>query len=203
MIALIKYWNSALGDVMDKIKKLKAKLEKNIVFRVAKITCYVLILLLLFVIIIQRFSNNSLSLGGVRIFTVASGSMQPEYNIGDILISKRVDAENINVGDNITYIGEKGPLNGIIITHKVIDKSVKEDGVHFITKGTANVIQDPEIRYDQVYGKVVYKFLLLSVFGKIMNNKLMYYLVFMFVAVIISVEIISSMFAKDEDDEGK
>ena len=36
-----------------------------------------------------------------------------------------------------------------------------------------------------------------------MNNKLMYYLVFMFVAVIISVEIISSMFAKDEDDEGK
>ena len=96
MIALIKYWNSALGDVMDKIKKLKAKLEKNIVFRVAKITCYVLILLLLFVIIIQRFSNNSLSLGGVRIFTVASGSMQPEYNIGDILISKKVERKRDN-----------------------------------------------------------------------------------------------------------
>ncbi len=186
---------------MEKLRQIKEKLENNIFFKITKIVSYVIILLLLFVIIVQRFSNNSLSLGGIRIFTVASGSMLPEYKIGDILISKKADAEDINVGDNVTYIGEKGSLKGIIITHKVIEKNVKEDGVHFVTKGTANVIEDPEISYKQVYGKVIYKSVLLSVFGKIMNNKLMYYLVFMLVAVVISIEIISSMFAKDGENE--
>ena len=185
---------------MNKIREVKKKLENNIFLKVTKIIAYIIICLLLFVIIVQKFSNNSLSVGGIRIFTVVSGSMMPEYNIGDILVSKRVDAEDIEIGDNITYVGEKGSLNGLIITHKVINKEIRGNETYFITKGTANAISDPEITYEQVYGKVVYKSAVLSVFGKLMNNKLIYYLVFMLVAVIISIEIASSMFAKDDGD---
>ena len=185
---------------MNKIREVKKKLENNIFLKVTKIIAYIIICLLLFVIIVQRFSNNSLSVGGIRIFTVVSGSMVPEYNIGDILVSKRADAEDIDVGDNITYVGEKGSLNGLIITHKVIKKEIRENETYFITKGTANSISDPEINYSQVYGKVLYKSALLSIFGKMLNNKLVYYLVFMLVAVVISIEIASSMFAKDDGD---
>lgn len=188
---------------MDKIKEFKKKLENNIFLKIAKIAVYILIGMLLFVIIVQRFTNNSMSVGGIRIFTVVSGSMIPEYNIGDILVSKRANADEINVGDNITYIGEKGSLNGLIITHKVIKKEQREGTTYYVTKGTANVVQDPEISHDQVYGKVVYRAVILSIFGKLMNNKFVYYLTFMLVAVIVSIEIISSMFAKDDDDGRK
>lgn len=188
---------------MNKIKEYKKKIENNIFLKIAKIAGYVLIAILLFVIIVQRFTNNTMSVGGIRIFTVVSGSMVPEYNIGDILISKKASEDEIDVGDNITYIGEKGSLKGLIITHKVIKKEQREGTTYFVTKGTANIVQDPEITYEQVYGKVIYKAAILSVFGKLMNNKIIYYLTFMLVAIIISVEIISSMFAKDDGDGGK
>ena len=81
--------------------------------------------------------------------------------------------------------------------------SYKPGTTYYVTKGTANVVQDPEISHDQVYGKVVYRAVILSIFGKLMNNKFVYYLTFMLVAVIVSIEIISSMFAKDDDDDGR
>ena len=185
---------------MNKIREFKKKLENNIFLKITKMIVYIVICLLLFVIIVQRFSNNSVSVGGIRIFTVASGSMVPEYNIGDILVSKKVDAENIDIGDNVTYMGEKGALKGLIITHKVIKKETKDNNTCYITKGVANSVADPEIIYDQIFGKVIYKSTLLSMFGKLLNNKIIYYLVFMLVAVVISIEVISSMFTKDDGD---
>lgn len=189
---------------MKKIRQIKEVLKNNIFLRILRIAMYVVVGLLLFVIIVQRFSNNALSVGGFRIFTVVSGSMVPEYEIGDILLSKRVSVDNINVGDNVTYKGNTSNLKDLIITHKVVKKEVRDNTTYFVTKGTANIIADPEITYSQIYGKVIYKTAILSIFGKVMNNKFVYYITFMIIALIISIEIISSMFdARDEDDGRK
>ena len=50
---------------------------------------------------LQRFSNNKLSILNYRMFTVISGSMEPLYKIGDVLIAKEVKPEDIKVGDKI------------------------------------------------------------------------------------------------------
>lgn len=55
-------------------------------------------------------------------FTIASESMVPDYKVGDIIISKKVDTNNLNVGDDITYVGEKGELKGLVITHRIVKK---------------------------------------------------------------------------------
>lgn len=188
---------------MKKLKEVKEKLKNNIFFKIFKGIMYAFVVLLIFVIIVQKVSNNSLSVGGFRVFMVVSGSMVDEYNIGDILISKRTDAEDIDVGDNVTYLGEKSNLKDLIVTHKVIHKEVRDGQTYFITKGVANNIPDPEISYSQVYGKVVYKTAILSLFGKLMNNRVVYYITFMLVAIIISVEIISSMFSSKDENDGK
>ena len=57
-----------------------------------------------------------------------------------------------------------------------------------------------EISYEQIYGKIIYKSRILSAFGKLMNNRISYYILFMSIGVVVSIEIISSMFKKDEDD---
>ena len=186
---------------MKKIKSIKEKIENNIIFKIVKGILYTIIVLLVVVIAVQKFSNNNFAIGGYRIFMVVSGSMAEEYDIGDILISKSTDANDINVGDNVTYLGKEKELEGLIITHKVIRKEVREDNTYFVTKGTSNDSEDPEISYDQVYGKVIYKTAILSMFGKFMNNTVAYYVLFILIALAISIEIISSMFEKDEDDE--
>ena len=186
---------------MKKLMSFKTKIEENIIFKIARAVLYAFVGLLLFVIIVQKVTHNNLSIGGIRIFMIISQSMEGEYEIGDILVSKKVPVEEINIGDNVTYLGEKMQLNGLIITHKVVEKRQVGEDTFFVTRGLANNISDPEIRYDQIYGKVVYKTVLLSFIAKLMNNQLSYYILFTLVALIISIEIVSSLFRADDKEE--
>lgn len=186
---------------MKKIFEIKNKIEEHIVYKIFKGIAYAFVALLLFVIIVQKVSHNNLSIGGVRIFMIISESMKGEYDIGDILVSKKVPASEININDNVTYLGEKQPVNGLIVTHKVIEKRQDGDNTYFVTRGLANYLSDPEIRYDQIYGKVIYKTVFLSFIAKLMNNRLSYYLLFTIVALIISIEIVSMIFDSGDEKE--
>jgi len=193
---------------MEKLRTLREKIEDNIVYKIIRSILYAFVALLLIVIVVQRVSNNNLSIGGFRVFMIVSESMKGEYDIGDILVSKNTDYSNIKIGDNVTYLGEEGELKGLIITHKVVNKYEKDGNKLFVTRGISNDVDDPEIRYDQVYGKVIYKTYLLSFIAKMMNNKLTYYLLFVIIALIMSIEITSAIFEarreeKEEDDWGE
>ena len=121
------------------------------------------VLLFIIVVCLQRFSNNKISFFDYRMFTVVSGSMKPKYQIGDVLISKVADPKDIKVGDCISYLGKKGTFTNKVVTHEVIDIEKDENGkYYFHTKGTANLIEDPVVHEDQVYGKVIYKSVILS-----------------------------------------
>ena len=190
---------------MEKLRTLREKIEDNIVYKIIRSILYAFVALLLIVIVVQRVSNNNLSIGGFRVFMIVSESMKGEYDIGDILVSKNTEYSNIKIGDNVTYLGEEGELKGLIITHKVVNKYEKDGNKLFVTRGISNDVDDPEIRYDQVYGKVIYKTYLLSFIAKMMNNKLTYYLLFVIIALIMSIEITSAIFEarreeKEEDD---
>ena len=41
---------------------------------------------------------------GYRVFTVISGSMEPQYSVGDLIYVKTVDVNTIQVGDPITFV---------------------------------------------------------------------------------------------------
>ena len=188
---------------MKKFKKIKEKIENNIIVKIMKVLLFIVMALLVLVVGIQKFSDNDLSFLGVRVFMVVSGSMEEEYHVGDILVSKHADIDEINVGDNVTYRGNTSTLKGLVVTHKVVEKGKKDGTTYFVTKGNANDIADPEISYEQIYGKIIYKSRILSAFGKLMNNRISYYILFMSIGVVVSIEIISSMFKKDEDDVGE
>lgn len=187
------------------MKNLVRKIKENKILRfivgfVKTIITLVLILMLL-VILVQRFSSNDLSIGGIRVFTIISNSMLPDYEPGDILVLKEENPSNIMIGDDVTYIGKTGQVKGLVVTHKVIDKREEEGKYYFTTQGTNNEIADPEIDESQIYGKVIYKTVLLSVLCKIMLKPAGYYVLFMLVALVISYQIVSMIFNKDEEDE--
>ena len=141
------------------LKKIRDNKILNITFNVVKTIITIFLLLLICIIFIQRVTNNNFAIGGIRVFTIITGSMEPVYKVGDMIISIETKPEKIEVGDNVVYKGEKGDFKGKIVTHQVIEK--KQDNT-FITKGVNNTIEDPEIKGNQIIGKVIYKTFILT-----------------------------------------
>lgn len=185
------------------------KLRENRVYRIVRgiINVILAIFCLLFVLVVclQRFSNNELSFFNYRMFTVASGSMEPRYNIGDVLIAKKVSPEQIKAGDSISYLGKKGGFAGMTITHEVISIEIDSGGNYiYHTKGLSNIVEDPVVEYDQVYGKIIHKSEILSFIYMLVGSK---YGIFLFIIIplfyIIGSEILSFMLEMEERRRNK
>lgn len=142
------------------------KLINNIIY----VILFLIVASVLFVVILQRASNNDIALGGVRVFNIISESMVPKYNIGDVLVVKSIEPQNIKVGDDIAYIGQESTFNQKIVTHQVIKIDYENGEYIFHTKGIANILEDPLVHQNQVFGKVVYKIRILSFISKILSN---------------------------------
>ena len=85
---------------------------------------------------------------GFRVFTVISGSMEPEYSVGDLIYVKEVDVNTIEVKDPITFI-----LNEdlVVATHRVI--SIDKENKYFYTQGDANDTPDASpVHFNNVIG---------------------------------------------------
>ena len=133
----------------------------------------------------QKATDNKFSIGGIKIFTVITGSMIPVYNIGDIIIVREVGAEELKVNDDIVYKGEKGSVRNKTITHRIIKIDKKEDGNYkIVTKGVANTGRDPEINQNQVIGKVIGKVPIINWILRVITN----IYVWMFVPVVILIK---------------
>ena len=137
------------------------KIIKNTIKGI-KILLTVFVVVVLGTVIIQRLSNNK----------IISESMLPEYEIGDMFVATEVKQEDIKVGDDIVYLGKVDSYKDKVITHRVVRIDSK---IH--TQGINNSMEDPAIDYEQVYGRVTHRLIVLSIFSKIMNNNVVFYAV--------------------------
>ena len=183
---------------MKKIFKTENKVLK-IIMNVARGILFFFLAMFILVVCLQRFSDNKLSFFNYRMFTVISGSMAPRYNVGDVLIAKKVEPEKIQVGDTISYQGEKGDFAGKVITHEVVRIAQKDGKYYFHTQGLTNIVEDPVVSEDQVYGVVMYRPFILSLIYKIGATPLGFF-IFIIVPVlfIIISEILSVLLEKEE-----
>ena len=188
----------------EQVKKIMENKTLRIIGNILYILLFIIVLLMLVVVILQRVTDNSVTIGGYRIFTVATGSMVPKYEVGDILISKEIEPKNIKVDDDIVYKGKTGSFKDKVVTHRVISINEENGEFKIVTKGIANEEADPEITDDQVYGKVIYKVQSLSFISKLISNiYVFYFFIFVPIAIIIFRQIkqIASPDEDDEDDE--
>jgi len=85
---------------------------------------------------------------GFRVFTVISGSMEPEYSVGDLIYVKEVDPATIKVNDVITFLLDE---NLTVATHRVVEIDAEKQ--HFYTKGDANKETDSKpVHFNNVIG---------------------------------------------------
>ena len=166
----------------------------KIVKKIINIVMVFILILLISFAVVQRKSNNRKGIAGFKIYTVISGSMIPVYEIGDIIIVRNVVPEELKVDDDIVYQGEKGSLKNKIITHRIISIDKNEDGSYkIITKGVANLGQDPAINQTQIYGKVIGKISIVSFILKVLLNGYIFILIPIIILVKINIKKIKNM----------
>lgn len=178
---------------------------KKVILKVLKyffITAFVLFILM---VCLQRFSNNRISILNFRLFTVISGSMEPKYKIGDVLVAVETEPKDIKVGDAISYLGARNNFKDKVITHEVIKIERDKNGkYYFHAKGLANAIEDPIVMEDQLYGVVKYKVKTLSFIYKIVGTPLgFFFFVVVPILYIIGSELMSSLLEKEEQRRNK
>lgn len=152
------------NDIIKKVIKIIFK----IFYQILIIFCFILTA----IIILQKIIDSNGSIGGYRIFRVITGSMIPQYDIGEVVISKTIDPSTIKVGDDIVYRGTYGEYNGKIIMHEVIgiDKD-QNNNFTFHAKGLASgSVEDPQIKPSQIYGVVKYKSAILAILYDLATN---------------------------------
>jgi len=153
-------------------KRNVAKKILKILFKVLYQILMILCVLLILIIVFQKVTDSNRSIAGYRIFRVITGSMVPEYDIGEVVISKEVPPQNIKVGDDIVYYGTYGDYYGKIIMHKVTEIEQNEDGsLTLHAKGlNTGSIEDPEIKENQIYGVVKLKSGILTVLYRLATS---------------------------------
>lgn len=179
------------------------------IFKILKgiVNTIVVVFVLAFVLIVclQRFSDNKFSFLSYRMFTVVTGSMEPKYNIGDVLIAKEKEPSEIKIGDAISYVGAKGDLKDKVVTHEVVDITKDENGDYlFHSKGIVNLVEDPVVHESQLYGVVIYKSKILSYIYKVIGTKIgMFIFIVIPILYIIVSEIITMLMEKEEKRRNK
>lgn len=126
---------------MKKVEKKKFGIEK--ILNVVVVTLFIILALNL----MTTKSDKLFEIIGFRSYTVLSGSMEPEFYPGDMVIIKHKNKTDIEVNDIVTYRDN----DGVIITHRIIEKTAHG----YITKGDNNNVEDDDIvKPENIIGEV-------------------------------------------------
>ena len=137
---------------------------------IKNVVCWTLIIILSFAVItflLTRFAGATPSLFGYTLQRVSSGSMVPELEVGDVILSRNVgesdelkvvgESDELKVDDIITFDGSDqfGEKN---VTHRIIVAPYEANGVVMLqTKGDANYIADNPIAFSRVQSLMLKK----------------------------------------------
>jgi signal peptidase len=110
--------------------------------------------LLLGVVILSTGVIFLASRNGWKFDAVLSGSMEPLFHVGGLVVVKPVNVQDITVGEIISF---KLPGGTDTICHRVIAVNQIDGQTYFQTKGDANNAPDQnQVPIANVYGQVVF-----------------------------------------------
>jgi len=150
-------WREVIKKYMIKEKSSKS-VRNKIISSVVSLFLVLAIFFCLFVVI-QVLSKGHVSIAGHSFFKVVTGSMEPSISVGELILTKRVDMDAIEIGDVVSFRSKSPQMIGRIITHRVVDITENEEGgILLVTKGDANLSMDGYYVSEQnMIGKVIWQ----------------------------------------------
>lgn len=135
------------------MKRVLSILKTTLVWLVVALAVFMMIFT---IISVTTFNRNDRDLFGFKAYIVNSDSMsKTDFDAGDLIFVKEVDASTLKEGDIITYMSQNTDSFGETITHKIRKLTTDAEGnPGFITYGTTTDTDDETIvTYPYVLGK--------------------------------------------------
>ena len=167
------------------------------------ITTVIVVIVVVFAVLLV-----GLRLVGVQVYSVISGSMEPEYPVGALIYVKEVDPVEVKVGDVITFVLS----NDMPATHRVI--AIDAENQHFYTRGDANFnideitgekiyTEDPPVHFKNLIGKPIFKIPFLGYVAYYVQHPPGMYIALAVGAIILALAFLPDIFAKTDKTEKK
>lgn len=134
---------------------------------------------------------------GNDIYAVMSGSMEPHYHVGSVVIvNKQAAPEELEVGEIITF--RKG--DSAIATHRIIEVNLETR--EFKTKGDANEVEDlAPVSFDSVIGEAGMSVPLVGYIPLYMRTKKGMFCIGAYVILFILLQIIPELVKPEKEEE--
>ena len=114
----------------------------------------VIISLVVLILVPVLYISLSMIAGSMKLFIVLSESMVPVMLVGDAIIIEHTSAEDISIGDIMTFYRGKNAT----VSHRVVEIYGSGNDITFQTKGDNVKVKDPFIvESKDVIGKAVFK----------------------------------------------
>ena len=165
------------------------------------ITTVIVVIVVIFAVLLV-----GMRLVGVQVYSVISGSMEPEYPVGALIYVKEVDPAEVKVGDVITFVLS----NDMPATHRVI--AIDAENQHFYTRGDANFnidettgekiyTEDPPVHFKNLIGKPIFKIPFLGYVAYYVQHPSGMYIALAVGAIILALAFLPDIFAKTDKTE--
>lgn len=145
--------------IFTKIKKILYFLSKVILYSLLIILSLLILLIgIYYVDNIVNIKTGKYNQAIYDAYIIISGSMEPKIEVYDVVINKRVDVNDLEVGDVITFVSTSSNSTGLTITHRIVGliEDSKTGKTKFRTKGDNNFSVDESlVTSDNVIGKVI------------------------------------------------
>ena len=149
-----------------KIKIVKEKINPlRLIVNVVSYAIFIWLILIGLVLLIYiadikiREAKGDFSPSKYNAYVVLTGSMVPEIDPKDVVITKKIEGRYLNVGDIITFIPSDTRISNILVTHRILNKYYDKNTNRYTyqTKGDANNTPDLTLAKDSnVIGKVIF-----------------------------------------------
>ena len=118
----------------------------------------ILMVVLCLYVVVQVLNNGYVSIGGIIMFRVVTGSMEPTIPVGALLVTREMPINQISLNDIVCFKTQEAQIYGSVVTHRVVDVFTGADGALLLeTKGDANPVADVYfVSQENFLGKVVW-----------------------------------------------
>ncbi len=118
---------------------------------------------------------------GFSVLKIQTGSMEPEYRTGSVIVTRKVPADQLEKGDVISFYSTDGQISNKVNTHRIEETYFLKGGERqFVTKGDANQTVDEFPVYERrIIGKVVLNLGVMSgsIIGFLQNPNVILFLI--------------------------
>lgn len=169
---------------------------------------------LIAVVVILAILLAGVRLGGLQVYTVLSGSMEPAYPVGSLLYVKKIDPLAVMPGQPITFLLDENT----VATHRVVeiisenDAAYSKDGseagnideIFYRTKGDANKSPDGEpVSSRNLIGVPVFSIPWLGYFADFIQNPPGKYFAYATAAVLLLFALLPDFFGEKEERQNE